>query len=269
MVHSSAEYVHVRGKTWLSKNYDAFLNREVIVPVHFKVGTCIGRLHQGQQRMPLNDVASGRVFNYQGRLLRANKIRYSILRRWINKCHDYHSSCSDIFSGFSKGDLPPAKWLIDCEEREDYRYEILLSTAGLEYFTLSYVWGRHHDKNNMDVRKVGSRRFLPENLPTSIYDAMTVVRELGYRYLWVDRYCIDQHSGSPEKMEQTGRMDEIFHAAVATIIATGSNADSGLPGVSTRARYPQPVAKLHNMALISCSPNQTPILESTPWHRRG
>jgi Heterokaryon incompatibility protein (HET) len=269
VVHTSAEYAHFGGRRWLSQNYEAFLNREVIVPVYSQSRTPIRLSQQWQGQRSRNAIISGRVFEYQGRLLKANEIEYSILQEWIDECHEHHFYCTDFYSDIQDGDLPPAKRLIDCGKRKNDKYEIVLSTAGMQYFTLSYVWGPDRYNKNMQARKFGSRWVLPANLPASIADAITLVQKLGYRYLWVDQYCIDQRSGSPEKVEQIGRMDEIYEAAVATIIATGPNANSGLPGVSRRARNSQPVAVLHNMTLISTSPNQSPLLEPSQWRHRG
>lgn len=33
---------------------------------------------------------------------------------------------------------------------------------------------------------------LPENIPQTIQDAITVTVELGERYLWADYFCVDQ-----------------------------------------------------------------------------
>lgn len=283
VVHASAEYAHSRGKTWLSKTCEASLSREVIVPINSTARTTMWKSQQEQHRESSMAIALDCLFDYQGRLLQKDNIRYDILQRWIDQCDQHHSYCSSSVA-ISKVDPPAAKWLIDCKSCKECKecnrgkkdnncehdeYEIVLSKAGMEYFALSYVWGRHCDNENMKPKELGSRKILPANLPASVADAMTVVKALGYRYLWVDRFCINQHSGSAEKIEQVGRMDDIFEHAVATIIATGSNADSGLPGVSSRARYPQPVAKVSNITLISSSPNQSPILEFTKWRHRG
>lgn len=64
--------------------------------------------------------------------------------------------------------------------------------SGLDYLTLSYVWGKSSDDDpatGPDLAKV---------LPTTMEDAVQVVKSPGYRYLWVDPYCVPQENG-PEK----------------------------------------------------------------------
>jgi len=66
-----------------------------------------------------------------------------------------------------------------------------------------------------------------------------VVKKLGYRYLWVDRYCINQ-GNEEEKADQCGKMDLIYQNADLTIIAAiGDNPTYGLPGVGLRKRKPK------------------------------
>lgn len=67
-------------------------------------------------------------------------------------------------------------------------------------------------------------------------DYERVCTELGLRYLWVDRYCIDQ-SDPRRKHELASQMDRIDAGAAVTIIAAaGTDPFFGLPGVSTTPR---------------------------------
>jgi hypothetical protein len=60
---------------------------------------------------------------------------------------------------------------------------------------------------------------LCENLPATIKDAITVTTELGYRYLWIGRYC-KQDEPEEEKMRQIQEMNLIYQHAEVVIIAT-------------------------------------------------
>jgi hypothetical protein len=72
---------------------------------------------------------------------------------------------------------------------------------------------------------------LPKKLPRTIEDVITVTQKLDFRYLWVDRYCINQQR-EKGKAHQIGKMDEIYMNAELTIIAAaGSNPNYGLPSV--------------------------------------
>ncbi|KAG4439009.1 hypothetical protein IFR05_005525 [Cadophora sp. M221] len=58
---------------------------------------------------------------------------------------------------------------------------------------------------------------------------MTVTKRVGYRYLWVDKYCINQQR-KEDVAEQVGKMDLIYQNAKLTIIAaTKDDPSYGLP----------------------------------------
>lgn len=60
---------------------------------------------------------------------------------------------------------------------------------------------------------------------------MIATKELGLRYLWVDRICIVQDDDGIN-LTQIYRMDTIFGSSDVTLVAQfGEDATSGLPGV--------------------------------------
>lgn len=101
---------------------------------------------------------------------------------------------------------------------------------------LSYVWGRSHkggghddeDEEEFQVYLRKRRRLLPK----TVRDAMLVVRELGLRFLWVDRYCIREDGATPgSKFHTISNMDAVYERAALTIVAAaGAHSDHGLPG---------------------------------------
>lgn len=61
---------------------------------------------------------------------------------------------------------------------------------------------------------------------------MTVTKLLGFRYLWIDRYCIPQDNHEA-KASQIRLMGKIYSSSVLTIIAAaGDGPEYGLPGIS-------------------------------------
>jgi hypothetical protein len=70
------------------------------------------------------------------------------------------------------------------------------------YVALSYVWGSTSDTPMQST-------MLPKVLPSTIADAITVTKKLGYDYIWIDRYCINQKD-KQEAAEQVGKMDLIY-----------------------------------------------------------
>jgi hypothetical protein len=74
------------------------------------------------------------------------------------------------------------------------------------------------------------------DLPLTVEDAITVTKAIGFQYLWVDQYCIDQ-GDEKEKQRQIQQMDLIYKCADLTIIAAaGDGRNYGLPGVSACRR---------------------------------
>lgn len=118
----------------------------------------------------------------------------------------------------------PELMVIDCFLRR-----VVPAPLQCEYVALSYVWGS-------DTSRAEDRTFdldlYDRRLPQTVEDAMNVVRVLGKRFLWVDRYCIDD-SDSWTKNYMISNMDQIYETASLTIIAaSGSDGEHGLPNVS-------------------------------------
>lgn len=96
---------------------------------------------------------------------------------------------------------------------------------------------------------------LPSKLPDTIEDAIAITRALELRYLWIDRYCIDQFN-SAEKKEQVDQMDLVYSRAYLTAIAAaGEDPSYGLPGVKNRRRKPQPYGIVQGQMLVSAIPD--------------
>jgi hypothetical protein len=111
--------------------------------------------------------------------------------------------------------------LIDCET-----CDIIERAGDMDYVALSYVW-RLADRNKVALvgkaeRSPGTSGQLPPFIPMVVKNAMTVVREIGYRYLWVDQYCIDQ-TCEEELADQVSKMDLIYSRANLTIVAASSS----------------------------------------------
>jgi hypothetical protein len=159
------------------------------------------------------------------------------IRQWIDRCtkDPNHRDCNRPLSR-------PLRNLrvIDCQQRA-----IILQPEGAPYIALSYVWGKvaanplefnQAQAFGQDEISTGDGRVQDSDshhpLPQLILDSMKVTLDLGYRYLWIDRYCINQ-SNSLEKHVQIEQMDLVYIGAAATIIAAeGQDPNDGLPGVS-------------------------------------
>lgn len=157
-------------------------------------------------------------------------IDFTVLRAWLNLCHLKHGS--NCYTGGVK--LSPHLKVINCET-----LTVVFASPGCSYAALSYVWGTRHagtrfDDSYSSFEAGGGAREtkLPENLPRVIRDAVTVAKALGTKYLWVDKYCINQRDVSIT-YQQLQAMGQTYKNARFTIIAVaGEDEDFGLPGVS-------------------------------------
>ncbi|KAG4429511.1 hypothetical protein IFR05_015005 [Cadophora sp. M221] len=110
---------------------------------------------------------------------------------------------------------------------------------------------------------------LPNDIPLTIRDAIQVTKDLGYQFLWVDTYCINQKS-EIEKQQQCSRMGDIYAGSQLTIFALGQDSEYGLPGVSSRPRFWQPqCTKIGKYQIISTMDDPHKAINDAKWSTRG
>ena len=85
-----------------------------------------------------------------------------------------------------------------------------------EFAALSYVWGGVGENHGL------VNNSLPADVPLVIDDAMEATRRLGYRYLWIDRYCTPQDNHG-DKHIQIQKMNAVYGSATVTVIAAGGD----------------------------------------------
>jgi hypothetical protein len=171
---------------------------------------------------------------------------------WYQHCNDHHSACRT-----SQTAPIPYLRLIDCMSGQ-----IREAISGHRYIALSYVWG-----TSATISPLISNSRTP-TYPNTIKDAMTVAIDLGVPYLWVDRYCIDQHN-EEEKHSLISNMNRIYSGAEITIIAAaGPDPHYGLPGVSLTQRKGFDITTLDCGSLIRY-PDPSDELAGNPWMTRG
>lgn len=195
-------------------------------------------------------------------------IDFESLRQKLHLCLEDHIDCCE---NEEEEDVPGLR-VIDCHTRK-----IDQVVPDTRYVALSYVWGNRGASGDVSETPLTE---MPGTMEQTIEDALVVVLNMGYRYLWVDKYCIDQND-SESKKHQIRRMDSIYRNAAFTIIAAaGGDASYGLPGVTsrrgTRLRVPKTYCMIGNF-LIRCgedSPRvfggpQSKLLRNSKWNTRG
>ncbi|KAK5062701.1 hypothetical protein LTR84_004775 [Exophiala bonariae] len=188
------------------------------------------------------------------RKISSSTIDFNIVKAWISQAISHSQSRAHHQPG-----LPER--LIDCHSNK------VVAAGSQPYVTLSYVWG----DTMIEFDSVDLGEVLPESIPVTVTDAINVTTKLGYRYLWVDKYCIDQKDGIG-RLRQINNMDIIFKNSEVTIVAVaGMDANFGLPGVSTRPRKPQRRVALNgaDMTIVSTTPVLQTSIRASKWNSRA
>lgn len=166
--------------------------------------------------------------------------------------------------------------VIDCQTTE-----IVSRTQTMAYVALSYVWRLAHDDmvslGHWRETQTGKSR-LPALIPNVVHNAMQVTLDLGYRYLWVDQFCIDQGAAIDQIKEHISRMDLIYSSAELTVVAASSH--GALPGVGSTKRSVQihwtmthPDEKLESpdreITIFNTPPLLYLMIKRQIWYSRG
>lgn len=183
---------------------------------------------------------------------------FAFARAWIRECTETHYGCSLSEQSFM---WPRHLRLINCATRK-----IEEPLLRVRYVALSYVWGSEKASNHTcDIGQI-----LPHNaVPQCVEDAIHVAQTCGVKYLWVDRYCIEQVQ-SAQTIEQIGQMHRIYYAAYFTIVNTADKGpEAGLSGVSVLSRKPQCTVQLAAAEVVL--QGQLPWFEvrDSIWNTRG
>lgn len=196
-----------------------------------------------------------------GRSIDPLRINIPLIQDWLQHCKKKHN-CTMRYS------RPPNLRMIDCKT-----FDIVTAPPNCNYFVLSYVWGKASTSDSTSAspqaQPSNSSNVLRAAAPV-IRDAIKVVRSLGWRYLWVDKYCVPQ-SDPLLKSEQIAKMDLIYEGAYCTIVAAGGSSDQvGLPGISI-ARHTQPSFTLegHDVHLVSSLPEPQKSIKASTWMTRA
>jgi hypothetical protein len=98
-----------------------------------------------------------------------------------------------------------------------------------QYVALSYCWGNTTDDAAITTEEnIGQRLqgIAIQSLPKTIQNAITITRQLGVQYLWVDALCIIQRS-EEDWQRECSNMSQIYRNALFTIAASASDNSQG------------------------------------------
>jgi hypothetical protein len=179
------------------------------------------------------------------------------VKQWLDICSRTHDGTCKIQT---KDRSSKAKY-IDVYNRVDM-VPTSINTEE-DYLALSYVCSeaceRHSCQQGSDMTHVCQ----------TIEDALAVTHSLGFRYLWVDKYCINQHDDE-EKRAAIATMDHIYEGASLTLVAAPlPNSRPGLPGMSRERQSFQPTARIGETLWASTLPHLSVAVSASTWVTRG
>ena len=145
---------------------------------------------------------------------------YSSFRRCIKDCEKQ----PPIPMQHRSTDSLRPNYLLDC-----YIRQVVQTEGSEQYACLSYTWG------NMTTIDPQYILFRQGKAPRTVEDAILVVRRLHLRYLWIDRYCINQ-GDVMQRSQDVENMLNIFQGASIILAAPGPHEHYGLPSLSTKWR---------------------------------
>lgn len=176
---------------------------------------------------------------------------YESISQWLRTCMtDHPKECPqtpvrDTFTVYC----------IDCKDER-----VVPIPYNAKYLALSYVWG--------DAKASNDDGHLSDASPI-IKDAMIATLRLCFRYLWVDRYCINQHD-TTQKHQQIANMGNIYAGATLTFIAAGRTDHAvGLPGVSSCQCNSGAESQLGPYSFVRFFSNPKDEIRGSQWATRG
>jgi len=149
------------------------------------------------------------------------------IKKKLSTCLEHHELCKG--AGPGAANFIPTR-LIDTEPggiipETTVRLVERIDGKDTQYAALSHCWGRAQLlRLTSDTQDMLLNGIQTSSLPTTFQHAVTVVRRLGIRYLWIDSLCIIQDSVRDWEVESSLMTDVYGHATVN--IAASSSSDS-------------------------------------------
>ncbi|KAF4629284.1 hypothetical protein G7Y89_g8865 [Cudoniella acicularis] len=171
-----------------------------------------------ESELALRRLISGRPVALQA----SDESCFELAKKWRDTCLERHGeSCSAPIKA-----LLPSR-VIDVGPPDGSKEPRLKETGCASgcYVALSHCWGTTAsfvtNRQNLEERK---RMVRTEEMPKSFSDAVTVVRRLGYQYLWIDSLCIIQ-GDKDDWVAESVCMGDYYKNAIITISTDSASGD--------------------------------------------
>ncbi|KAI6552575.1 hypothetical protein MCOR04_010870 [Pyricularia oryzae] len=162
---------------------------------------------------------------------------HMLARQWLSDCRLHHGSCltEKLY------ELPTR--VIDVGDSLESSSVSLFLSRGFkaDYAALSHCWGGAISPLlTTETMHAFQECIQIATLPANFRDAITITRNLGIRYLWIDSLCIQQDSKSDWERESK-MMGSVYRNSTVTISAmVSSGSKEGILKCDTRvAKYPK------------------------------
>ena len=155
------------------------------------------------------------------------------MKGWLEHCIETHPKCHLDNTGNDHVPSPPTlpSRILYLDDQNDPQSCRLLITNGARgyYAALSHCWGSLQPLTTRRESLLDHlQHILYMKLPKTFQDAVTVCKELGIMYLWIDSLCILQDDQDDWRKE-SAVMGEVYRNSLITISATSAaDADGGL-----------------------------------------
>ncbi|KAK4182114.1 hypothetical protein QBC35DRAFT_421252 [Podospora australis] len=155
---------------------------------------------------------------------------FEVLRKWVSHCNSHHTCNNRAHPGettasssaFSAGGRTLPTRLLQVGKPGDLQVRLVKpsSTETGSWIALSHQWGSApHFSTTTDNLQDHLTGIPLGSLPQTFRDAVTVTRELGCPYLWIDSLCIIQEGADRDFNEEANRMEKVYSGAYCVIAA--------------------------------------------------
>ena len=195
------------------------------------------------------------------------KLDIKLIKTWLEACKEWHGdTCGDWTKRLFGKQAQITKFrLIDVVSQNLVILNVLPESS---YTTLSYVWGSTNNfllttQNLHTLMQPGGLRLHMAKVPRTIVDAISLIKTLGLRYLWVDSLCIVQDEPN-DKQRLLSEMHQIYMRSYVTIVAAGGDtADYGLPGIRPEARPAQDLEPIKPGMSLGILPSRADLIDES------
>ncbi|KUJ12463.1 HET-domain-containing protein [Mollisia scopiformis] len=150
----------------------------------------------------------------------ASETTFTFVQESLREC-DLHPECTIQSHSLLESGPGPSR-LVDVGTSEDDNVHIIIAKDNMRYLALSYCWGNNDSmKLTSDMLTDWIEGIQFSLLPKTLKDAVMCTRQLGLRYLWVDRLCIIQDD-EMDKAREIAAMPQIYSMAYLTISAASA-----------------------------------------------